>query len=69
MDRAGISRVVAMRRSGHKTESVYNRYNIVDDRDLQDAAKKLETYMNSATGKVTGEVADFDQKKSESVNG
>jgi integrase len=63
MDRAGISRVVAMKRSGHKTESVYNRYNIVDDKDMQDAARKMEEYLLSMTGKVTGKVNDFNEKR------
>src|SRR5437867_1290691 len=31
MDRAGVSRHVAMQITGHKTESMYRRYNIVSD--------------------------------------
>jgi len=34
---------VAVRISGHKTDSVFRRYNIVDERDLVDAAKKIES--------------------------
>ena len=39
--RAGIAESVVMRMSGHKTPSVFRRYNIVEDRDVADAAKKL----------------------------
>jgi len=44
MERAGIPRKVAMEISGHKTESVYRRYDIVSSDDLQSAAKKLAEF-------------------------
>ena len=68
MDRAGISREVAMTRSGHKTESVYNRYNIVDDKDMQNAARKMEEYLDSAMGKVTGKVTDLNNERANRVD-
>ena len=42
-EQAGITRGVAMKLTGHKTESVYRRYAIVSDRDLRAAAATLSS--------------------------
>jgi integrase len=42
LERAGVPRSVAMAMVGHKTESVYRRYDIVSESDLHDAAKRLD---------------------------
>jgi len=63
MVRSGIPERVAMMISGHKTRSVFERYNIVNDADLIDAAHKQETYLNSRTGTVLGTIHQIDEKR------
>jgi integrase len=41
LERAGVPRSAAMKMTGHKTESVYRRYAIVDEGMLREAAAKL----------------------------
>jgi hypothetical protein len=38
-----------MQITGHKTESMFLRYRIVSDRDLKEAAVRLEAYMRQSS--------------------
>lgn len=62
MVRSGVPERVAMMVAGHKTRSVFDRYNIVDDKDLKLAAKLHAAYLHEQLGHNLGTICRFSAK-------
>ena len=57
LERGGVSRSVAMKLTGHKTETVYRRYAIVSERDLGEGVQKLAAMRMGSVRAASGAVA------------
>ena len=51
--RAGVDRKVAMMISGHRTEAVFERYNIDTDDDLREAAERVAACIENLPAQPT----------------
>ena len=63
MVRSGIPERVAMMITGHKTRSIFDRYNIVSDQDLREASRKKQAYHERQ--RIIQE--SFDQRRGEII--
>ena len=62
MSRSNVSESVAMEITGHKTTSMFRRYNITSTKDMRDALKKTQRHRATVPRKKT--VATFSEASS-----
>ena len=65
MNRAGVDRATAKLISGHRTDAIFDRYNVQDGRDLAEAMEKRVAYEAKLTrgGNTTGHVVRLEKRE------
>jgi len=64
LERAGVPRSTAMKMVGHRTESIYRRYAIVDEAMLKEGAVKLQILHDTQQGPASNVVSLVDVTRS-----
>lgn len=52
MTRAGVPRQTAKQISGHTTDSIFNRYDIVDEQDIREGLVRTQQYLEKNRHKI-----------------
>lgn len=62
LTQAGVPRSLAMKITGHKTESVFERYNITTTQDVQDAGARVEQYLSQRRSEAAAKATQKPKK-------
>jgi phenylalanyl-tRNA synthetase beta subunit len=64
MEKSGkVTQAVAMRITGHKTDSVYRRYRIVDEADIEKALEATQDSIKQAPGSTVADLSKARERK------
>ena len=61
LNRAGVPETIAMKITGHKTRSVFDRYDITSEEDVAEASRKLQALTGTIAG--TNAITDAEAPK------